>query len=85
MDERRDPTGAPEPGVPHQIEPPDGERAGDLSPVQKARQAYERHVAADCDRCRDIDRDRCPEGDRLYRAWIDIVDDACRQLAEHTP
>lgn len=82
MDERRDPPPTPEPGVPRQTEPPDDEG---LSPVQKARRTYERHVATECDRCRDIDRSRCGEGDRLYRAWTDVVNDACRQLAEHTP
>jgi hypothetical protein len=78
MDERRDPPPTPEPSVPRQIDAPDGEDG--LSPVQKARRRYTRHANEECDRCRDVDRDRCPEGEQLYRAWIGVCDDAYRQL-----
>ncbi|MPY47194.1 hypothetical protein [Streptomyces acidicola] len=80
MDERRDPPPTPEPGVPRQMNAPSGE----LSPVQQARRRYVQHVTDECARCRDVDRDRCDEGERLYRAWIDVCDDAYRQLSDHT-
>lgn len=76
MDERRDPPGAPEPGVPKQTaEDDDG-----LSDVQRAGRAYDRHVNSECDKCPDVDRERCHEGERLYRAWTGVMDDAYHQL-----
>lgn len=85
MDERRDPPPTPEPSVPSQTETPRGEREDTLSPVQKARRAYVTHATARCGQCRDIDRDRCGEGERLYRAWIDVCDDAIQRIASSTP
>jgi hypothetical protein len=79
MDERRDPPPPPEGSPPNLI----GDEEG-LSPVQSARLRYVRHATRDCDRCRDIDRDRCGEGERLYRAWISECDDAYEKLAGET-
>ncbi len=58
--------------------------AGRPSPVQLAQGAYSRHVSG-CPKCRDVDRDRCGDGQRLWRAWEGACDDAYRQLAEQTP
>lgn len=61
-----------------------------LSPVQQAHIAYSRHVAGTkrargCKQCGDIDRYRCAEGDRLWRAWTDTCDEAYRQLHRGAP
>ena len=78
MDERREPP--PRPGS----YPPIAADAT-LSPVQQAHIDYSSHVVgaeglAACQRCSDRDRDRCPEGNRLWQAWTDACDDAYRQL-----
>jgi hypothetical protein len=54
------------------------------SPVQSAQNAYARHVGG-CPKCRDVDRDRCSDGQQLWRAWEAACDDAYRQLAKQTP
>lgn len=51
------------------------------TPMQQAHTAYSSH-ATTCSRCRDVDRDRCGDGQRLWRAWEGACDDAYRQLAE---
>lgn len=57
--------------------------ASQPSPVQLARGAYAAHVRG-CRKCTDVDRDRCSDGQRLWRAWEGACDDAYRQLAERT-
>ena len=59
--------------------PPIAAARARLSPVQAAHARYSTHTGG-CPRCSDIDRDRCPEGDRLWRAWNDACDDAYRKL-----
>ena len=54
------------------------------SPVQAAQNAYARHVGR-CSQCRDVDRDRCEDGQKLWRAWESACDEAYRQLAEQAP
>jgi hypothetical protein len=51
------------------------------SSVQKAQHAYARHVTRECLRCRDIDRQRCDDGERLYRVWIAACDEAYQKIA----
>lgn len=58
--------------------------AGRVSPVQQAHRAYITHTRA-CDRCRDIDRQRCADGQGLWRAWDRACADAYRRLADETP
>jgi len=50
-----------------------------LSPVQEAYGASIAHALA-CTKCRDIDRARCVDGDRLWHAYLEIADEAYRQL-----
>lgn len=57
--------------------------AGPPSP-QDARGAYKRHAKA-CPRCQNADRNRCRDGQRLWRAWEGACDDAYRLLAEQAP
>ncbi|MFM9589944.1 hypothetical protein ACKI1J_14515 [Streptomyces scabiei] len=52
--------------------------------MQQAHTAYSNH-ATTCPRCRDADRNRCGDGQRLWRAWEGACDDAYRQLAEQAP
>ena len=54
-----------------------------LSPVQEAYGASTRH-ALGCPKCRDIDRDRCSEGDKLWNDYLAISDQAYRRLARET-
>lgn len=72
MEERREP-------------PPAGVRrppiSGKLSPVQAAHGDYSTHTT-DCQRCADVDRDRCEQGERLWKAWNAACDDAYRRLAD---
>lgn len=58
--------------------------ASRLSPVQQAKGAYATHTAT-CPKCQDIDRDRCQDGQQLWRAWEGACEEAYRQLAENTP
>lgn len=51
---------------------------------QGARAAYMRHAKV-CPRCRDVDRDRCADGQQLWRDWEGACDEAYRQLAERAP
>lgn len=74
MDERRD---RPPPAG---TQPALIASATELAPPQEAYGAYTRHALA-CDRCRDIDRGRCSEGERLWRNYHAISDRAFRQLA----
>lgn len=72
MDERRD------------DQPPPETRRARISPgfpplTQQARSDYNEHVGT-CARCRDIDRDRCPTGNMLWRDWNAACDDAFRRL-----
>ena len=55
-----------------------------LSPVQEAYSACTTH-ALGCPKCRDIDRDRCIDGDRLRAAYLEISNQAYRRLADETP
>ena len=77
MDERRDP-------------PPDGGRRPPirggvtLPNAQQAHLDYSSH-AERCQRCRDIDRGRCDQGETLWRAWNEALDDAYRQLNPGRP
>ena len=50
-----------------------------LSPVQEAQRAHAAH-AGECRQCSDIDRQRCAEGEQLWRAWTAALDDAYRRL-----
>jgi hypothetical protein len=54
-----------------------------ISP-QQAKDLYGSHARA-CPRCRNLDRDRCTDGQRLWRDWEAACDKAYRQLAEDTP
>lgn len=76
MGEPRDPQ--PPPGTQREAIP----RPARLSPVQQTRRDYEHH-AGTCDRCRDIDRTRCADGDQLYRTWLDACDRAYEALNSH--
>jgi hypothetical protein len=58
--------------------------AAQPSPVQSARTAYTAHVGA-CPKCQDVDRDRCTDGQELWRAWEVACGEAYRQLAERAP
>jgi hypothetical protein len=78
MDESREQPPAPEASPPEIPQP-----AGQPSPVQQAQRAYGKHCTA-CTRCRDVDRNRCDDGQQLYRAWIGACDDAYRQIAGET-
>jgi len=49
----------------------------------QARSAYNKHVAG-CPICRDIDRDRCSEGQALWLAWNAACDEAFQRLANET-
>jgi hypothetical protein len=51
--------------------------------MQQAHTAYSRH-ATTCPRCRDVDRDRCQDGQQLWRAWNAACDEAYQQLVERT-
>ena len=73
MDERREPP--PEDGSRREI----AADPGRLSPVQKAQQARAAHTGR-CRQCRDIDRQRCAEGEELWQAWTTALDDAYEQL-----
>lgn len=56
--------------------------AGPPSP-RDARTAYRRHARA-CQRCGDVDRDRCADGQQLWRDWEGACEVAYQQLAERT-
>ena len=73
MDERREPP--PEDGSRRQI----AAGPGGLTGTQKARSRYARHVA-ECRACSDIDRDRCAQGNQLWRDWEAACDAAFQQL-----
>lgn len=51
---------------------------------QGARGAYVTHAAA-CPKCQDVDRDRCADGQQLWRDWESACEEAYRQLAEQAP
>jgi hypothetical protein len=69
--------------------PTDPERAAEsgtsaiASPVQLAQGAYAAHVRG-CRKCTDVDRDRCTDGQQLWRAWEGACEEAYRQLSERT-
>jgi hypothetical protein len=77
MKERRDP-------------PPDGgsrppiQGGATLPNAQQAHLDYSGH-AERCQRCRDIDRGRCDQGETLWRAWNTALDDAYRRLNPGRP
>ena len=50
-----------------------------LSPVQAAQQARTAHNAT-CGQCSDVDRQRCPLGEQLWKDWTAALDDAYRRL-----
>jgi hypothetical protein len=50
-----------------------------LSPVQEAYGDYTGH-AIRCPKCRDIDRDRCTDGEQLWHAYQQMSDQAYRRL-----
>lgn len=82
MDERRDPqpdsgTGPTEPA------------ASTLPTAQQAHLDYSKHIEGagrvrGCQRCSDVDRDRCAEGDRLWQAWNTALNDAYDRLVDET-
>ena len=78
VDERRDKQPASEPGA----QPPALPAPG-LSPVQEAQRARVDHTKC-CRQCADIDRQRCPIGERLWQAWTVALDDAYRRLHGNT-
>jgi hypothetical protein len=78
MDDRRDP--APEGAT---ARPALAAGVGQPSPVQQTRRLYVTHTAS-CPRCSDIDRDRCSEGEQLWRGWNAACDEAYRRLADET-
>jgi hypothetical protein len=52
---------------------------GQLSPVQQAQRR--RHIhASHCKQCADIDRQRCTEGEQLWKDWTAALEDAYRRL-----
>jgi translation initiation factor 2 beta subunit (eIF-2beta)/eIF-5 len=77
VDERRDP--APGDGT---TRPALAAEASRLSPVQQARRLYVAH-ATSCPRCSDIDRNRCGDGERLWRGWTAACEEAYRRLLDN--
>jgi len=80
MDERRDPPAEYESGL-----PPSGLIASGahLAPPQEAYGKWARH-ALHCKRCRDIDCERCAEGDELYDAYQKADSEALRRYNRGT-
>lgn len=78
MEERRDtpPDTGSGTSMPRQI------RAG-LSPVQQAQRNHAGH-ASQCEKCRDIDRERCAVGEQLWQDWTAACNEAYRRLHEET-
>lgn len=60
------------------------QQAGQPSPVQLARSTYIAH-ATTCPKCKDVDRERCADGQQLWRDWESVCNEAYRQLAEQSP
>lgn len=56
--------------------PPDSQQS-----PQQAKGLYRSHARA-CARCGDLDRDRCRDGQQLWRDWEAACEKAYRQLAE---
>ncbi|MDX3839530.1 hypothetical protein [Streptomyces europaeiscabiei] len=52
--------------------------------MQLARSAYIAH-ATTCPKCKDVDRERCADGQQLWRDWESVCNEAYRQLAEQSP
>lgn len=82
MDDRRDPPA--EPGSHPSI------AGATLPTAQQAHLDYNRHIEGGdgvrgCQRCSDVDRDRCAEGDRLWEAWDKAIGEAYRQLHPGRP
>lgn len=77
MDERRDPTGAPDSGVPVIAVSP-------LSPVQQAWSNYVTHATA-CEQCRSLDAGKCDDAERLWRAYQKTGNEACDRMADGGP
>ena len=73
MDERRGDQPTPETGRPPIV------AATRLSPVQEAQRARAAHYGR-CKQCADIDRQRCADGERLWKAWTAALDEAYRKL-----
>ena len=80
MTEPTDPAAPPEAGTRTNPLPAPAARP---TPMQRAHTAYSRH-ATTCPRCRDVDRDRCQDGQQLWRAWNAACDEAYQQLVERT-
>jgi hypothetical protein len=83
MDDRRDPPA--EPGSHPLITP-----TGDLPTAQQAHLDYNSHVIGSaykprCERCSDVDRGRCGEGEELWQAWNKALDAAYEQLHHGAP
>lgn len=76
MDERRDP-----PPKPVTRPPLISSAAGNLSPLQQAYSRYVTHTTK-CDRCRDIDRGRCEDSERLWRAYRAMGDETYRRMSD---
>lgn len=55
-----------------------------LSPVQEAYSACTIH-ALGCPKCRDIDRERCADGDQLRATYLKISTEAYGRLAREGP
>lgn len=83
MHERRDQP--PDPGS-H----PPAAVSGDLPAAQQAHIDYTAHVTGTgrtrrCERCSDVDRVRCSEGEQLWHAWNGALNDAYEQLHHGAP
>ena len=74
MDERRDTP--PEP-----VTRPLVIVAGRLSPLQQAYSRYVTHTTR-CGHCRDIDRGRCEDSERLWQDYRAQEDEACQRMAD---
>jgi hypothetical protein len=83
MDERKDPP-------PEQGSRPPIAATGGLPTAQQAHIDYTAHVTGEgrahrCQRCSDVDRMRCSEGERLWQAWNRALNDAYEQLHHGAP
>jgi hypothetical protein len=63
---------------------PPAESGADAIPPQQAKNLYTAHARA-CRRCQDLDRDRCSDGQRLWRGWEGACERAYQQLAREMP
>jgi hypothetical protein len=83
MDDRREPPAGP--GSHPLITP-----SGDVPTAQQAHLDYNSHVVGNdckprCERCSDVDRGRCGEGEELWQAWNRALNAAYEQLHRGAP